>query len=157
MLECDFGILRKGMVMKEENKVIRFSVSLPKNLLDNLDARLTNQGYASRSELVRDLIREKMIEEQWEQGNENQAAVLVMIYDHHTRELNQRMIDIQHDTTEVEVLCTTHVHLDHHNCLETIVFKGSASAIYRISIEIGGLRGVKFSKLTKVINFSQEF
>lgn len=136
-----------------KNELIRFSVSLQKNLLDKLDKRLTNQGYASRSELVRDLIREKMIEEQWEDDRQEQVAVLVLIYDHHARGLNQRMIDIQHGADAMRILCNTHVHLDHHNCLETIVFKGKSSDIYRISLEIGGLKGVKFSKLTRAINF----
>ena len=135
-----------------QNKLIRFSVSLSENLLLELDKQLTNQGYSSRSELVRDMIRDRLIEEQWEQ-DEMQVAVLVMIYNHHTRDLNQKMIDIQHNTKEIKILCTTHVHLNHHNCLEMMVLQGKSEEIYKMSLEIGGLKGVKYSKLTKAAFF----
>lgn len=141
--------------MDSKNEVIRFSVSLQKNLLDELDTRLTKQGYVSRSELVRDLIREKMIEEQWEDEDSEQVAVLVLVYNHHTKELSQKMIDMQHENHSVKILCSTHIHLDVHNCLETIVLEGKSGDILRTSIEIGGLKGVKFSKLTKATNFTQ--
>ena len=112
-----------------KQNIIRFSVSLPQNLLDTFDEKLTHKGYSSRSELVRDMIREKLNEEIWSNGDESTqgVAVLTIIYDHHQRELNQRMIDIQHINTHngnVEILCNTHIHLDHHNCLETIILRG---------------------------------
>ncbi|CBG40447.1 nickel-responsive transcriptional regulator NikR [Helicobacter mustelae] len=142
---------------KEKNSLMRFSVSLQKNLLDNLDARLTNQGYASRSEVIRDLIREKIVQESWEKddNSEDKVAVFVIVYDHHQRELNQRMIDIQH-SADTEILCTTHVHLDHHNCLETIIFRGKSADIHQIALEIAGLKGVKFSKLTQTGHFPKD-
>ena len=141
-----------------KSNIIRFSVSLPQNLLVTLDERLTHKGYSSRSEIVRDMIREKLNEEIWSNSAENTqgVAVLTIIYDQHQRELNQRMIDIQHTNTHsgnVEILCNTHVHLDHNNCLETIILRGKGSNIEKISIEIGGLKGVKFSKLTRASRF----
>ncbi|WP_457640419.1 nickel-responsive transcriptional regulator NikR [Persephonella sp.] len=132
--------------MKE--KIIRFSVSLPETLLKELDNRVINKGYASRSELIRDLIRELIIEDKWQNEAEEVVGVLTVIYDHHQRELTQKMIDIQH-SKYVNIMCNTHVHLDHHNCLETIIIKGKPSEIEKIAIEIGGLKGVKFAKLTK--------
>lgn len=134
--------------MKE--KVVRFCVSLPQNLLKELDRRIIKRGYSSRSELVRDLIRELMIEDRWQEGEEV-IGVLTIIYDHHQRELTQKMLDIQH-SAYVKVLCSTHIHLDHHNCLENIVLKGRPHEIESIAISIGGLRGVKFAKLTKASN-----
>ncbi|MCG8429117.1 MAG: nickel-responsive transcriptional regulator NikR [Chromatiales bacterium] len=134
--------------MSKAEETIRFSVSLPKPLLDELDKRITNKGYASRSELVRDFIREKMVEDSWNSGDEEVAGVLTIIYDHHQRGVTQQIIDIQH-SQYVHVLCNTHVHMDHHNCLETIIIKGKPSEIERISLEIGGLRGVRFAKLTR--------
>ncbi|MGP1579603.1 MAG: nickel-responsive transcriptional regulator NikR [Wolinella sp.] len=134
------------------DKVIRFSVSLPEKLLTELDNKIIHQGYSSRSELVRDLIREKMVEEKWEKGSEDAVGVLTIVYDHHQRELNQRMIDIQHQS-HIHILCTTHVHVDHHNCLETIIIKGTPKRIEEIAVSIGGLRGVKFSKLTRASSF----
>lgn len=138
--------------------IIRFSVSLPQNLLQKLDSRLTHKGYSSRSELVRDMIREKLNEDIWSNGAEDTqgVAVLTIVYDHHQRELNQKMIDIQHTNMHdghIDILCNTHVHLDHHNCLETIILRGKGSDIENICIEIGGLKGVKFSKLTRASRF----
>lgn len=126
---------------------IRFSVSLPGNLLEELDRRVTSRGYASRSELVRDMIRERLVEDAWQTGDEV-AGVLVITFDHHQRELAQKLIDIQH-IQDVHVLCSTHVHLDQHNCLETIILKGRPPEIEHIAAEIGGLKGVKFAKLTR--------
>ncbi|AFI03466.1 nickel-responsive transcriptional regulator NikR [Helicobacter cetorum] len=139
----------------KEESTIRFSVSLQQNLLDELDTRIIKNGYSSRSELVRDMIREKLVEDSWEEGDpseEDKVAVLVVIYDHHQRELNQRMIDIQH-ASDTHVLCTTHIHMDAHNCLETIILKGNSSEIQRLQLGIGGLKGVKFAKLTKASSF----
>lgn len=134
--------------MSNPEETIRFSVSLPKPLLDELDQRVVNKGYASRSELVRDLIRERIVEETWERGDEEVAGVLTIVYDHHQRELNQHILDIQH-RQYVHVVATTHVHMDHHNCLETIIIRGMPAEIERLSLEIGGLRGVRFAELTR--------
>lgn len=143
-------ITRRTAVEKAAGKeeIIRFTVSLPRSLLDALDERVIGRGYASRSEFVRDFIRERIVEDVWAQGAEEVVGVLTIIYDHHQRELTQRMIDIQH-SDQVHVLCTTHVHMDHHNCLETIIIQGQPPEIERIAIEIGGLKGVRFAKLTR--------
>jgi CopG family nickel-responsive transcriptional regulator len=133
--------------MNETADTIRFSVSLPGNLLEELDRRVTSRGYASRSELVRDMIRERLVEDAWQAGDEV-SGVLVITFDHHQRELAQKLIDIQHHQ-DVHVLCSTHVHLDHHNCLETIILQGQSPEIEHIAAEIGGLKGVKFAKLTR--------
>ena len=133
--------------MAASDDTIRFSVSLPAGLLDKLDRRVTSRGYASRSELVRDMIRERLVEDAWQAGEEV-AGVLAIVYDHHQRELAQKLIDIQHNE-HVHVLCSTHVHLDHHNCLETIILQGHPPEIEHVAAEIGGLKGVKFAKLTR--------
>nr|WP_277641658.1 nickel-responsive transcriptional regulator NikR [Wolinella succinogenes] len=138
--------------MPSMDNIIRFSVSLPENLLAELDNKIVSQGYSSRSELVRDLIREKMVEEKWEGGDEEAVGVLTIVYDHHQRELNQKMIDIQHNS-HIHILCNTHVHINHHNCLETIILKGIPKEIEEIALAIGGLKGVKFSKLTRASSF----
>lgn len=144
------------MYPKEQDSIIRFSVSLQQNLLDELDSRIIRNGYSSRSELVRDMIREKLVEDNWEnQTLDSSIAVLVIVYDHHQRELNQKMIDVQHHNTAA-ILCNTHVHIDNHNCLETIILKGSPSEIQKLSLEIGGLKGVKFAKLTKTLSFDND-
>ncbi|MEF3191613.1 MAG: nickel-responsive transcriptional regulator NikR [Campylobacterales bacterium] len=132
----------------EQDKFIRFSVSLPEPLLKALDGEIVYQGYVSRSEFIRDLIREQILERRWEENEGEVVGVLTMIYDHHEHELTQQLLAIQHDAS-VHILCSTHVHLDHHNCLETIILQGDAADIRAITTKIAGLEGVKFAKLVK--------
>jgi CopG family nickel-responsive transcriptional regulator len=132
--------------------IIRFSISLPEDLLVSLDHQIINQGYVSRSEFVRDLIREQLVEDRWNSSEETVIGVLTLIYDHHQRDLLQRMTDLQHDG-DAQILCNTHVHIDHHNCLETIMIKGTPAQVEGIASKIGGLKGINFSKLTKTASF----
>ncbi|MEJ7555498.1 MAG: nickel-responsive transcriptional regulator NikR, partial [Aquificaceae bacterium] len=118
------------------------------SLLEELDKRVIRKGYASRSELVRDLIRDLLSQEKWEE-NQEVIGVLSIIYDHHDKELVYRLLDLQHKH-HVNVLCSTHLHLDHHNCLEVIVLRGMAEELESLANQIGGLRGVKLSKLSRV-------
>ncbi len=129
-------------------KTVRFCVSLPEGLLEELDSRVIKKGYSSRSELVRDLIRDLLSQERWEE-NKEVIGVLSLIYDHHDKELVYRLLDLQHKH-QVNVLCSTHVHIDHHNCLEVIILKGMAEELQTLTNSIGGLRGVKLSKLSKI-------
>jgi CopG family transcriptional regulator, nickel-responsive regulator len=139
----------------KSDKVIRFTISLPQSLLNELDSKTVGKGYSSRSEFVRDLIREQMIESKWDSRNARVVGVLILIYDHHQRDLGYRLTEAQHQKN-LNVLCSTHVHLDHHNCLETIFIHGTPDDIERITTEIGGLRGVKFSKLTKTAQVRED-
>ncbi|MCP4574014.1 MAG: nickel-responsive transcriptional regulator NikR [bacterium] len=126
----------------------RFTVSLPDPLMDEMDRRLVSGGYDSRSELVRDLVRGRLADRKWEQEGGEVHGVLTIAYDHHRRGLKDRLHRIQHDHY-VHVLCTTHVHLDHDTCLETIVLKGTAGEIERMALSMAGLKGVTFSELTR--------
>lgn len=145
---------------KQDNRdsIIRFSVSLPLGLLDELDNKITQNGYTSRSELIRDMIREKLVDEKWDrgesEGTKEHLGVLVLIYDHHQRGLNQKKNEIEHNNSLVQIVCTTHVHVDHNNCLETMILKGRKEDIEKLCIEISGLLGVKFSKLTRTASFT---
>lgn len=134
------------------DKIIRFCVSIPENMLGELDSKIIKNGYASRSEFVRDLIREKMVEDKWHDQSSEVSGVLTLVYDHHQRDLAQRLIDVQH-SKHTNVLCNTHVHLDHRNCLETIIIKGNPKEIEGMVLEISGLKGVKYSKLTRTAAF----
>ena len=134
--------------MTKHERVTRFSVSLPDSLLAELDRRVIRRGYASRSEFVRDLIRERMVEDKWKTDTEKVVGVLTISYDHHQRGLLQKIVDLHH-SQYINILCTTHVHLDRHNCLETIIIKGRPSEIERIAVKSAGLRGVRFAKLTR--------
>ncbi len=130
------------------DQIIRFSVSLPGKLLEELDKKVDAQGYASRSEFTRDLIREKIVKDEWKDENSEVIGVLVMIYTHHQNELVQKILEIQHDA-QVQIMCNTHVHISHENCLETIMVQGKVSEVKDFSNKIAGLKGVKFCKLTE--------
>ncbi|MDO7253699.1 ribbon-helix-helix protein, CopG family [Helicobacter cappadocius] len=145
--------------MKEKESAIRFSLSLQENLLDELDTRIIRNGYLSRSELVHDMIRENNMENSWKMKTyssllNKSIAVLVTTY-HYQRGLDQRMIDIQHNSS-VNILCNTHVYTESCNCLETIILKGCLAKIQKFSLEVGGLGGIKFSKLTKTSCFDKD-
>jgi CopG family nickel-responsive transcriptional regulator len=134
--------------MDKGQDTTRFTVSLPDGLMAELDRRVAALRYPSRSEFIRDLIREKIVEDRWKDEREEVVGVLTISYDHHQRELTHKIMHIQHHRY-VNVLCTTHVHMDTHNCLETIIIRGRPPEIEGISDEIAGLRGVRFAKLTR--------
>lgn len=134
--------------MAKNEQTIRFTVSLPESLLDVLDERVEAVGYESRSECVRDLIRKDLVEEKWGDARQSVVGVLTIAYDHHQRGLPQKLIDIQHNRY-VNVLCATHVHLDHDNCLEAIIIQGRPGEIEKITSQIASLKGVKFTKLSR--------
>ncbi len=134
--------------MARKDDTIRFTVSLPEKLFKELDKRVSRKEYSSRSEFVRDLIREQIIETKWSDSSGAVVGVLTISFDHHQRGLTQKILDIQHSKF-VNILCSTHVHMDHHNCLEVIIIKGKPPEIERIKNQIGGLRGVRFAKLTR--------
>ena len=117
-------------------------------MLDELDSKISAQGYASRSEFTRDLIREKIVNDSWKDAEEELIGVLTLVYLHHQNDLVVKMIDIEHKAN-LNIVCTTHIHIDHNNCLETLILRGKAGIIEKFSEKIGGLKGVKFSKLTK--------
>ena len=130
------------------DKIIRFSVSLPEKLLEELDKKVLSQGYASRSEFTRDLIRDKIVKDDWQDENAEVIGVLVMIYTHHQNELVQKVLEIQHDA-KVQIMCNTHVHVSHENCLETIMVKGKVVEIKDFANKITGLKGVQFCQLVE--------
>lgn len=134
--------------MAAGKETVRVSVSLSRSLLKELDRRIVGRGYASRSEFVRDLIRKQLVHDKWEEGAQEVVGVLTICYDHHQRDLAEKLIEIQHNKY-VNVLCTTHVHMDHHNCLEAIIIRGRPPEIEKLAIRIGGVKGVRFAKLTR--------
>ena len=137
----------KGKAARADD-TIRFSVSLPDALLAELDRRVTRRGYASRSELVRDLIRERLVEDTWAKGDKPVVGVLTIAYDHGQHDLSRKLADTQH-SRYANILCTTHVHLDRRNCLEIIIIRGKPEEIERIALASAGLKGVRFAKLTR--------
>jgi CopG family nickel-responsive transcriptional regulator len=124
----------------------RFGISLDRELIEAFDRHIKAQGYQSRSEALRDLIREELLRKTTTEGG-LVAGAIVMTYDHHKRELVNRLIDIQHDFHDL-IISTQHVHLDHENCLEVIAVKGNAPEIEKLSSALKVLVGVKHLSLS---------
>jgi CopG family nickel-responsive transcriptional regulator len=120
----------------------RFGISLDKKLLDDFDRLIGRKGYANRSEAIRDLIRESLVRERWELGEEEAVGTVTLVYDHDTRDLDNRLTDLQHEHFR-EIVSALHVHLDAHHCLEILVLRGKASVLKRIANRLIGTRGVK--------------
>jgi CopG family nickel-responsive transcriptional regulator len=134
--------------MKRRDEIVRLSISLPASLLSELDRRVIRRGYSSRSEFVRDLVRAKLTEDTWSRGKDEVVAVLTIGFDHHRHDVSERINEVQHHS-HANVLCSTHVHLSHDECLEAIILRGRPEEIERLSLEIGGLKGVRFAGLTR--------
>ncbi|MGC8872329.1 MAG: nickel-responsive transcriptional regulator NikR [Caldimicrobium sp.] len=123
------------------DELARFGVSIPKQLLEAFDAYLEKKHYANRSEAIRDLIRQKLVEEEWKESQEEVAGVITYLYDHHKRELVEKLLDLQHDYYE-RIITTQHLHVDHERCLEIVLVKGKANEIKELADRIQSLKGV---------------
>ncbi len=126
--------------------LIRFGVSIEKDLLVKFDRFIKDKEYTNRSEAFRDLIRQELIQKQW-QGGQKVAGAVTLIYDHHKRELVNKLMDIQHDFGGL-IISSQHVHLDHNNCLEIIAVKGSAKEAQKLSDSLRSVKGVKHGTLS---------
>jgi len=126
-------------------KIRRFGVSLEESLLKELDALVKKRMLPNRSQAIRSLIRKNLVQEKWE-GNENVSGCIVLIYDHHKRELLNKSIDVQHKYQHL-VLAVQHAHLDHNNCLETIIVKGKAKELKDLADRLIALKGIKHGEL----------
>ena len=124
----------------------RFSVSLEEDLLEKFDDSISSHGYSNRSEAVRDLIRRELVNEEWEQDSEV-VGVVTLVYNHHQSQLQERITDLQHEYYQL-ITSTTHVHMEHHNCLEVTIVKGKASRVRELAEGLIALRGVKNGNLT---------
>jgi len=119
---------------------------MDEELLARFDADIVRQGYANRSEAIRDLIRERLVREEWRAGEEV-VGVITLVYDHHVRNLEARITDIQHDHHH-RVISTMHIHLDRDNCLEIIAVRGKGAEIAELAAKLIGLKGVRHGRLT---------
>ena len=125
----------------------RFGVSMPADLLERFDEAIEEAGYPNRSEAMRDLARRYLIERRWEDDADEVVGTITLIYDHHVPGVEERLTGVQHDAG-VRVVCSTHVHLDHHNCIEVIVIRGTAGEIRRLADRMISMRGVKHGELS---------
>lgn len=126
---------------------IRFGVSLDSDLLDRFDALCDERGYQTRSEAIRDLIRNTLVQQEWEASATDVAATLTLVYDHHRSDLAQKVTNAQHDNHHL-IITTLHVHLDHHNCLEVLVLRGPGADVRALAQRLISTKGVMFGKLS---------
>ena len=124
----------------------RFGVSLPKDLIDSFDKLIRERSYTNRSKAFGDLIRQELIKKEWLEGKEVAGAVII-IYDHHKRELLNKITDIQHDFQKI-IISTQHIHLDHNNCLEIVAIKGNPKEAQKLTDNLKSTKGVKHATLS---------
>ena len=131
----------------------RVGVSLDKELLSMFDKLIAKQGYQSRSEAIRDLVRRQLSEEQLGDLKAKAVAAVFLVYDHHSTKLTERLIGVQHTHTHdssLHVISSLHVHLDEHDCLEVIVLRGPVGEINKVGESMLSMKGVKLGRLNIV-------
>ena len=129
------------------SNLTRIGVAIDADLLDKFDELIEQRGYSNRSEAFRDLIRNELVEESWKSPESEVVGSVTLVYNHHVRQLNDKLLDLQHDHHDA-ILSTLHVHLDHENCLEVLLIKGKAAAVNQIANALISTKGVKHGRLT---------
>lgn len=130
------------------DKVTRFGVSLESQLLTQFDALLRKIGYKNRSEAIRDLIRDRLVKQEWEEENKEIIGIMSVVFNHEKREVTEILNHIQHQHIGA-IISSTHIHLDSHNCLEVIILRGKSRVIEKISNQLKSTRNVKHGELIK--------
>lgn len=124
----------------------RFGISIDETLLERFDQLIDGKGYNNRSEAIRDLIRNALVEDEWGHDDSETVGTVTIVYDHHTRDLGDKLTEHQHSHHD-SIISAMHVHLDSHHCLEVVVVKGSARDVRKLADELIGTKGVKHGKL----------
>jgi CopG family nickel-responsive transcriptional regulator len=125
---------------------VRFTVSLPEALMRTLDQLRSGRRYSNRSEFVRDLVRSEMVKAEWQEQAGETVGVLVLVYDHDTRALADKLTDIQHHSGGL-ITSALHVHLSAHTCLEVIPLRGRARDIQHVANQLLAVKGVRYGQL----------
>ena len=124
----------------------RFGVSIEDELLARFDALIARRGYASRSEAIRDLVRQELVKEEWATPDIEVVGTVTIVYEHHEHELGDVLTELQHKYHD-SIICSTHIHLDAHNCLEVVIVRGRSSRVKYIAHALISTRGVKHGEL----------
>ena len=125
----------------------RIGVAIDTELLEKFDALIAQRGYTNRSEAFRDLIRDDLVQKQWESPDSHVVGTVTLVYDHHARLLTEKLTELQHDYHGA-VLSALHVHLDHDNCLEVVLVKGKAGLVQKLANALIATKGVKHGRFT---------
>lgn len=120
--------------------LLRFGVAMEQTLLERFDELIVRRGYENRSEALRDLVRKELDQDAWQRGKHT-VATITLVYDHHVRDLTERLTEIQHEHSEY-IISALHVHLDHHHCMEVIATKGPARTLKAMADRLIGAKGV---------------
>jgi CopG family transcriptional regulator, nickel-responsive regulator len=131
--------------------VERVGVSLEKELLDAFDKLIADKGYQSRSEAIRDLIRQQLSSDQLSNEKAEAVAAVVLVYDHHATAIMERLTELQHSHF-LKTISSLHIHLDHHDCLEVIVLRGKVGEINRMGDKLVSIKGVKLGRINLLAN-----
>jgi len=124
----------------------RIGVSLKKELLTVFDKLIAQDGYTNRSEAIRDLIRDRISQKRLESPTAKAVAGLFIVYNHHSTQLSQKLLELQHNHL-LQVVTSLHIHLDEHNCLEAIILKGKVKDIENLANKMTSLKGVKLTRM----------
>ncbi|NLA26554.1 MAG: nickel-responsive transcriptional regulator NikR [Firmicutes bacterium] len=127
--------------------LIRFGVSMDRELLESFDREIVLKGYANRSEAIRDLIRNELVGTEWSDDDAEVAGTITLVYDHHVRGLNDLLLELQHRYVDL-IVSTMHVHLAHDRCLEVLLIKGQAGEAKDIANQLLSIKGVIHGRLT---------
>ena len=130
-------------------KVERIGVSLEKKLLSEFDKLIAKQGYQSRSEAIRDLIRQQLSSERLTSPKTRAVAAVCLVYDHHSTKLMEKLTDLQHSHL-LQTICSMHIHLDAHDCMEVVVLRGCVGEINKVAENIVSQKGVKLGRINLV-------
>jgi len=131
---------------QEGDEITRFGVSMASQLLGRFDELIEKQGYTNRSEAIRDLVRDRLVESAWEEDEGRMVGAVVLVYDHEMRTLGDRLTGLQHQLGHL-VISSMHVHLDDHDCLEVVAMKGPGEEVRQLADRLLSLKGVKHGKL----------
>jgi len=132
--------------MEKHEGVERFAISVEKDLLNAFERLRKRIGYRSRSEAIKDLMRDFLVREKWRAGNKHVTGVISVVYNHEKRALPEKLIDLQHRRL-ANIISTMHIHVDEDNCCEVIALKGMGKSIKKIADEIRSLKSVKHVRL----------
>ncbi len=124
----------------------RIAISIDKKLMDRFDSSIEEKGYTNRSEAIRDLMRDSLVELEW-QADAEVVGTITLVYNHHTRELPDTLNELQHNYFH-SIVSNLHIHLDEHNCLEVMVVRGKSTEVKKLADRLIGTRGVVHGKLT---------
>jgi CopG family transcriptional regulator, nickel-responsive regulator len=132
--------------MRKTDRLIRFGVSMEESLLGEFDSLCAGKGYENRSEAIRDMIRNLLVENALKEENTEGVGTLTLVYNHHQRELEEKLTEYQHHHLNT-IISTVHIHLSHHLCLEVLLLRGKAKEIKKVADGLIATKGVQHGKL----------